>query len=158
MSRRFAGVRNEEGQDVHALAEALHRSAIGLLRGIKAADQETGISPARLSALSVLVFGGPQSLAALASAEGVRPPTMSRLVGELEAGGLVQKSADPGDRRGLVISATARGRRIMLQGRDRRLDLLRQRLAALSPAELAGLRAAAPALLKLATRPEATGA
>ena len=51
MSSRFATTgKAERGRD-HALAEALHRAAIGLLRGIKAADQETGLSPPRLSAL-----------------------------------------------------------------------------------------------------------
>ena len=128
----------------------MHRAAIGLLRGIKVADQETGISPPRLSALSVLVFGGPQSLASLAKAEGVKPPTMSKLVAELEAAGLVEKSPDPKDGRGLVIVATSKGRRIMLQGRDRRLAILKQRLALISRADIARLEAAAPLLLELA--------
>jgi DNA-binding MarR family transcriptional regulator len=153
MSRRFAKVGNPgRGEDSYALAEALHRAAIGLLRGIKTADQDTGLSPPRLSALSVLVFGGPQSLASLAKAEGVKPPTMSRLVAELEHEGLVEKSADPRDGRGLVIAATAQGRKIMLQGRDRRLSLLKERLGRLNAREIARLTAAAPALLKIAVR------
>jgi DNA-binding MarR family transcriptional regulator len=153
MSRRFAKIRKEgQGEEAHRLAEALHRAAIGLLRGIKTADQETGLSPPRLSALSVLVFAGPQSLASLAKAEGVKPPTMSKLVAELEADGLVEKSPDPEDRRGLVIAATALGRKIMLQGRDRRLALLQDRLAPLSAREIALLSSAAPVLLKIAAR------
>lgn len=141
-----------QGDDAHALAEALHRAAIGLLRGIKTADQETGLSPPRLSALSVLVFAGPQSLASLATAEGVKPPSMSKLVADLEQEGLVEKAADPDDRRGLVIAATSQGRKIMLQGRDRRLALLRERLARLNAKELAQLADAAPVLLKVAAR------
>ena len=151
MSRRFAREKNA-GQGEHSLAEALHRAAIGLLRGIKTADQETGLSPPRLSALSVLVFAGPQSLASLAKAEGVKPPTMSKLVAELEHEGLVEKSADPKDRRGLVIAATAQGKKIMLQGRDRRLALLKQRLSRLDAKEIARLADAAPVLLKIAAR------
>jgi DNA-binding MarR family transcriptional regulator len=153
MSRRFAKAgKAGQGGDAHQLAEALHRAAIGLLRGIKTADRETGLSPPRLSALSVLVFAGPQSLASLAKAEGVKPPTMSKLVAELEAEGLVEKSADPRDRRGLVIAATARGRKIMLQGRDRRLALLKERLGRLDARETALLAGAAPVLLKIASR------
>ena len=153
MSNRFDGrARSGEGGGAHALADALHRSAIGLLRGIKVADQEAGVSPVRLSALSVLVFAGPQSLASLAVAEGVKPPTMSKLVAELEAEGFVEKSPDPDDKRGLVIAATARGKKIMLQGRDRRLALLRKRLSGLSRSEIAQLTSAAPVLLKLAAR------
>ncbi len=151
MSSRIAARERKAGEAAsHSLAEMLHRGAIGLLRGIKVADQETGVSPQRLSALSVLVFGGPQSLVSLATAEGVKPPTMSKLVAELESIGLVEKSPDPEDGRGLVIAATARGRKVMLAGRDRRLALLKQRLAGLSEKELARLEAAAPILLKLA--------
>jgi DNA-binding MarR family transcriptional regulator len=153
MSRRFAKVENSgRGEDAYMLAEALHRAAIGLLRGIKTADQETGLSPPRLSALSVLVFGGPQSLASLAKAEGVKPPTMSKLVAELEHEGFVEKSADPADGRGLVIAATAQGKKVMLQGRDRRLALLKQRLGRLNAREIARIAAAAPVLLKIAAR------
>jgi DNA-binding MarR family transcriptional regulator len=153
MSSRFATRERRAGKAAnHSLAEMLHRGAIGLLRGVKVADQETGVSPQRLSALSVLVFGGPQSLASLATAEGVKPPTMSKLVAELENIGLVEKSPDPQDGRGLVIAATARGRKVMLAGRDRRLALLTHRLAGLSERELARLEAAAPVLLKLARR------
>ncbi len=154
MSTRISDTRKAagKGEDRHALAEALHRGAIGLLRGIKVADQETGISPPRLSALSVLVFAGPQSLASLAAAEGVKPPTMSKLVVELEAEGLVEKSPDAKDRRGLVIIATPQGRKVMLAGRDRRLALLKERLAGLSDREIAQLQSAAPALLKLSAK------
>jgi DNA-binding MarR family transcriptional regulator len=153
MSRRIARVTSAgQSGDVHKLAEALHRAAIGLLRGIKTADQETGLSPPRLSALSVLVFAGPQSLASLAKAEGVKPPTMSKLVAELEHEGLVAKSANPHDRRGLVIAATTQGRKIMLQGRDRRLALLEKRLDHLSTREIARLADAAPILLRIAAR------
>ena len=153
MSRRFAKTgKTGQAAAAHRLAEALHRAAIGLLRGIKTADQETGLSPPRLSALSVLVFAGPQSLASLAKAEGVKPPTMSKLVAELEAEGLVEKSPDPEDRRGLVIAATAQGRKIMLQGRDRRLALLKARLGRLNATEIALLADAAPVLLKIAAR------
>ena len=152
MSRRFADAHGPGEVDPHKLAEILHRASIGLLRGIKTADQETGLSPPRLSALSVLVFAGPQSLASLAKAEGVKPPTMSKLVADLEQEGLVEKSADPEDRRGLIITATSRGRKLMLQGRDRRLQLLKERLGRLSPREISRLAAVAPVLLRIAAK------
>jgi DNA-binding MarR family transcriptional regulator len=135
---------------VDALAEMLHRGAIGLLRGVKVADAETGVSPPRLSALSVLVFGGPQSLKSLAIAEGVKPPSMSVLVADLEASGLVAKASDPEDARGVVISATNAGRKLMLEGRARRLAILEARLAGLTKDERRALAQAAPVLLKLA--------
>jgi DNA-binding MarR family transcriptional regulator len=155
MSSRFVNVTEPDarrGEGADALADMLHRGAIGLLRRIKTVDQETGVSPPRLSALSVLVFGGPKSLAALAQAEGVKPPTMSKLVAEMEAAGLVAKSPDPRDGRGLVIAATPNGRKVMLKGRDRRLALLKQKLAELTVEERRQLEKAAPLLMKLAAR------
>jgi DNA-binding MarR family transcriptional regulator len=77
---------------------------------------------------------------------------MSKLVAELEYEGLVEKSADPKDGRGLVIAATAQGKKVMLQGRDRRLALLKERLGRLNAREIARIAAAAPILLKIAAR------
>ena len=62
-----------------------HHCAIRLLRQLRMVDEAQGFSGPRASALSVLVFRGPQSLRSLAEAEGVKPPTMSRLVKALQA-------------------------------------------------------------------------
>src|SRR3954463_14052103 len=62
------------------LADRLHSTAIHLLRRVRKQDVAIGQGPARLSALSVLVFGGPKTLGELAAAEQVKPPTMSRIV------------------------------------------------------------------------------
>lgn len=132
------------------VAERLHSAAIRLLRSVRVADEETGLSAPRLSALSVLVFGGPMSLSALAKAEQVTAPTMSKLVADLEAEGLVAKRADKADRRGLRIEVTAKGRRLMSEGRRRRLTLLRARLEKLRPEERAKLEEAAGLMLRLA--------
>ena len=61
------------------LAARIHAAALHLLRRLAQEDRATGVSPARLSALSVLVFGGPRTIGALAAAEGVTPPTMTRV-------------------------------------------------------------------------------
>lgn len=132
------------------VAVALHRAAIRLLRAVRAADAETGVSPPKLSALSVLVFGGPQSLSSLARAEQVTPATMSKLVSALEADGLVRKRADRTDKRGVRIEVTAQGRDLMEEGRKRRLSLLNQRLAKLTRAERAVLADAAALMLRVA--------
>jgi DNA-binding MarR family transcriptional regulator len=129
--------------DPSQVAERLHSAAIRLLRRVRAADAETGLSGPKLSALSVLTFGGPQSLSSLARAEQVRAPTMSKLVADLETEGLVHKRADKTDRRGVRIEVTAKGRGLMEAGRRRRLAMLRRRFAGLSSAELRTLAAAA---------------
>ncbi len=131
---------------VAADLDQLHRLAIALLRGVKVEDGRARVGPALLSALSVLTFGGPQSLGALARAEGVRPPTMSRLVDGLERAGLAHRHADPDDARGLRIEATTRGRSLLLAGRARRLRRLAAAAKALTPRARARLAAAIPAL------------
>src|ERR1700748_2128073 len=95
------------------LADRLHSTAIHLLRQVRAVDAATGIAPARLSALSVLVFGGAISLYGLAKAEQVRPPTMSRVVNALEAEGLARRRTNDQDRRAVVIEATEKGTAIL---------------------------------------------
>ncbi len=133
------------------IATSLHRAAIRLLRTVRVADDETGISAPKLSALSVLTFGGAMSLSALARAEQVTPATMSKLVSDLEAEGLVAKRADSEDRRSVRIEVTVRGRALMEEGRKRRLALLQKRLAKLTRDDRILLDRAAEIMLKLSS-------
>jgi len=105
------------------IADQLHSAAIHLLRRVRLRDRESGIGPAQLSALSVLVFGGPKSLGELADAEQVRPPTMSRIVAGLERSGLVRRE-DTEDGRRVCLTATPKGVALMWEGRQRRVDSL----------------------------------
>ena len=107
--------------------------------------------PAQLSALSVLVFGGPRTLTELAAAEQVRPPTMTRIVQSLEAGGLVRRVRDSSDRRVHRLHATAKGRRVMHRGRERRVASLAALLDRLSRDEISRVHEAA-ALVESAIR------
>lgn len=118
------------------IADHLHSAAIHLLRSLRKQDEATGVTAPRLSALSVLVFGGPLTLGELAAAEQVRPPTMSRLVSSLEAEGLVLREGDAADRRVVRVRATPAGVRVLQEGRGRRVTSLAQRLRALDPREL----------------------
>lgn len=106
-------------------------------------DPATGVPPAQLSALSVLVFGGARTLGELAAAEQVRPPTMTRIVQALEADDLVRRERDPRDGRVHRLHATAKGRRVMQRGRERRVENLAALLARLSPDEVEQVREAA---------------
>lgn len=101
------------------------------------------ISPARASALSVLVFGGARSLGELAADERVTPATMSKLVSALESERLVRRYPDVNDARAIRIEATAKARRILERGRARRLDLLERLLAEASAEEVDAVRTAA---------------
>jgi DNA-binding MarR family transcriptional regulator len=133
-------------------ADRLHAAAIHLLRRVREADREAALSPARLSVLSVLVFGGAQTPGRLAAIEQVRPPTMTRLVQGLEADKFVRRRRRSTDRRSVVIEATPRGRRVLEAARRRRLDLLAHLIGACSDRELRMLRAAAEIMERAARR------
>jgi DNA-binding MarR family transcriptional regulator len=125
--------------DAEAIADRLHSAAIHLLRRLRREDSTSGLSAPRLSALSVIVFGGPLTLGELANAEQVRPPTMTRLVSALEDAGLVAREADPEDKRLTRIRATAKGRALLSQGRARRVAALTDEVRALASNERADL-------------------
>lgn len=131
------------------VGDRLHSAAIHLLRWLREADRASPLPAARLSALSVIVHAGPLSLKALADAEQVRPPTMSRLVGRLVDDGLVLRERDPDDGRGIRIRATERGRGILEDGRRRRMRLLDGALQGLDDGERKALAAGVDVLERL---------
>lgn len=131
---------------LNTVANRLHSAAIHLLRSARVADRETGLSPERLSLLSVLVYAGPQSLGDLARAEQVSRPAISRTVKALVEAGLVRRKRDERDRRIVTAHATARGRRLMETGRRRRLERIAAGLQHLSAADLRQLEQAAEIL------------
>ena len=122
-------------RQIQDMATGLHAASIRLLRLLRREDQEAGLSGPRLSALSVIVFAGPLSLAELAAAEQVKPPTMSRIVEALVRSGLVWREPDPVNRRMIRISATAEGAKLLEAGRERRVRALVQRLHRLADSE-----------------------
>jgi DNA-binding MarR family transcriptional regulator len=134
--------------EIEQLADRLHSTAIHLLRLVRVQDARSGIGPAQLSALSVIVFGGAVSLNDLARAEQVRPPTMSRIVDGLETAGLARRRAHPTDRRAVMIEATEKGTAILQKGRKLRVRFLASHLAALSRAERDHIEKAVLALQK----------
>jgi DNA-binding MarR family transcriptional regulator len=134
------------------IADRLHSAAIHVLRRVRKEDTASGEGPARLSALSVLLFGGPMTLGQLAAAEQVKPPTMTRIVSGLERSGLVLRTPDPEDARRISIRATAKGTRLLQAARQRRIESLAEHLKTLSDKELALLAEAIPLLEKALSR------
>jgi DNA-binding MarR family transcriptional regulator len=136
------------------LAIEVNSLSIHLVRWAKRADADLGVPPARLSALSVLVFGGDRTITALADAELVTLPTMSRVVAGLEEMGLARRVPNPDDARSVVIRATATGRRLMQRGRQARVDRLTRVLEAVPASERTtverGLRLLRDALTEVA--------
>jgi DNA-binding MarR family transcriptional regulator len=136
-------------QDLAKVSRALHSVAIHLLRNVRVQDSSLGIGPAQLSALSVIVFGGPRSLRELAEVEQVRPPTMSRIVDALVKQELAKREINGSDRRSIAISPTQKGIQIMKEGRDRREKRLIELLKSLKTNEIEEIGRAAESLARV---------
>ena len=135
---------------VRETAQDLNSGAIHLLRGMREIDKAAGLTPARLSALSVLVFGGPCPLGRLAKVEGVTSPTMTRIVDGLCRLGLAARTGHPDSSTIVLVEATPRGREVMTAAAGRRVDAIVDALAQLPPADRRVLGQAAPILRRLA--------
>lgn len=131
------------------LADRLHSAAIHVLRRVRKEDESTGEGPARLSALSVLVFAGEKTLGELAAIEQVKPPTMSRIVAGLEGSGLIVISRDLKDARRMRIRASSKGITLLRAARAKRIASLAGQLQKLPTAELAKLQQTAEVLRNL---------
>jgi DNA-binding MarR family transcriptional regulator len=132
--------------DATDIADRLHSAAIHLLRRVRREDLQTGLSAARMSALSVIVFKEPISIGRLAEAEQVRSPTMSQIVDELVDEGLVERVPSPDDARATLVRTTPRGADLLHASRRRRVAVLAEELAGLPPEDLATLARAAEIL------------
>lgn len=130
------------------VADRLHSAAIHLLRRARRTDPLTGVSPAQLSALSVLM-SGPKTLGDLAAAEQVRPPTMSRLVSEMERAGVARKVTDREDARVVRVHATPKGLRALSRGRAMRIESIEKLMTELGRDELLNVERAVGAIEKL---------
>jgi len=135
------------------LADRLHSAAIHLLRRLRIQDLASGIGPAKLSALSVLVFSGrPLTLAELAAAEQVKNPTMSRLIAAMEHDRLVRIAPAKTDARSILITPTQRGKALLLAGKKRRVESLAKALNACAEPDLDSLERSAELLNEVIRR------
>ena len=131
------------------LAARLAGLSTVLQRHLARADAGDGLTRARLSALALLVMGGPKTLGQLAAAEHIRPPTMTRLVHAMEADGLVAREPNPADRRSIIIRATSGGERALTRGRARQIAPLADGISGLAGSERRQLEEAADLLGRL---------
>lgn len=134
-------------QDVE-LAHAL-RLAVGRLARRLRQRTLGGLTPSQLSVLASLDRYGPLTLGALAEVEGVAPASISGIVSRLGDKGLVERAANPGDRRSFLVELTKPGGQLLQRGRGERTALLAARLRNLSSAERDTLAAAVALLERL---------
>lgn len=132
--------------DIERLAFDLHSAMLHMMRRVRREDEAAGLSAPRMSVLSVVHFGGPRTIGEIARMEQVSAPTMTRLVAGLEADGYIRRERSRTDARATVIHATPRGKRVMEQGRSRRVAFLARQLRTLDAETLGALVTAAAAL------------
>jgi DNA-binding MarR family transcriptional regulator len=131
------------------IAALLHDQFSRLTRQLRNLELPQGMTPERLSALSVIEKRGPISVTALADKEMVRPATMSRMVSALVDEGLVKRAEDKNDGRGVLVSTTPKGRRAYVKAQQLRLQHFAEALESLSPEQLDAMRSLAAALARL---------
>jgi DNA-binding MarR family transcriptional regulator len=136
------------------LATALRISVSRLARRLRAQRTTSGMTEAvlsetQLAALSALEVHHAMTPGELAEHEKVQPPSMTRVIAVLEERNLVLRSAHPTDRRQVILTVTEEGRAVVQRVRRRKDAWLARRLAELTAAERATLRAAVPILEKL---------
>ncbi len=110
--------------DLMHIANALHSLSIHLLRRARSADKTSGLTPERLSLLSVLAYAGPQSVNRLSEIEGISPPAISRSVASLEKMGLITRARSNSDNRGVIVRIAPKGKRLMEAGRRKRVEAI----------------------------------
>ncbi|MGH2734485.1 MAG: MarR family winged helix-turn-helix transcriptional regulator, partial [Actinomycetota bacterium] len=112
-------------------------------------QSEADITPSMLSALSNIEYRQPVTLGALAVAERVTPPTMTKIVARLERAGLIMRSPDPDDKRVGLLTLSSEGVRFIARNRSAKNAYLAQKLRQLSPEEVARLEAAVEVIEKI---------
>jgi DNA-binding MarR family transcriptional regulator len=127
------------------------RLRLGITRTARRLRQEAGgeLSPTLAAALATIARHGPLTPSELAARERVQRPTATRLLARLEAPGLVERTADPGDRRSSLVAVTPAGEALLAQVRTRKDAYLARRLRSLSPEERATLRRASEILERM---------
>ncbi|QGK68583.1 MarR family transcriptional regulator [Allosaccharopolyspora coralli] len=126
-----------------ALTGRLRVAVVRLTRRLRAQTPDDAVTLTQLSAMASLRKSGTASPGELAAQEGVRPPSMTRVIAALEDKGLVTRHAHPTDRRQAIVELTEAGHARIedeVHARERWLDL---RLAELDDEERAVLSRAA---------------
>ncbi|MDT4891847.1 MAG: hypothetical protein QOE97_882 [Pseudonocardiales bacterium] len=132
------------------LAATLRPSLLRLTRIVRNQRVDMSVTLTQLSAMATLLKHGPMSAGELAAAERVQPPSMTKVLANLEERALIRRETHPADKRQAIVSITEAGTALLDDERRSRDAWLSQQLAKLTPDERALLRNVVPVLDKLA--------
>ena len=115
-------------------AARLRRAVTRMNRKLRASSLG-GISPAQASMLASIDKLERPSLGDLALAEQIQPPSVTRVVRDMERRGLITTIVDQNDRRTTRVGLTSHGRKELNAIRQRKTEFLERKLNALSIAD-----------------------
>ena len=132
-------------------AAAELRACLGpLVRRLRQVHLDGELTLSQISVLVQLEREGPASPGELARLEDIRPQSMGATVATLADRGLVSRSADPADKRRVVVALTAQGRRALQGVRQQKAKRLARAIGdEFTAAEQAQLVEAIPLLERL---------
>jgi len=132
------------------LASQLRPALLRLTRLVRNQRVDTSVTLTQLSAMATLSKNGSMSAGELAAFERVQPPSMTKVLANLEERGLVQREVHPTDRRQAVLEITPAGEALLDSERRSRDAWLTRQLATLSAEDRALIQRAIPIMEKLA--------
>lgn len=132
------------------LASQLRPALLRLTRLVRNQRVDMSVTLTQLSAMGTLRKSGPMSAGELAACERVQPPSMTKVLANLEERGLVRRDVHPTDRRQVVLAITPAGEQLLASERRSRDEWLTRRLGTLTPEERALVQRTIPILEKLA--------
>lgn len=131
--------------------ELASRLRLAITRTARRLRQTAGgdLGPSQLAALATIERHGPLAAGELAEREGIKPPTATRILANLERAGLVARVTDPTDRRSSILTVTGDGRGLLRRLRARKTAYLAQQLQDLPEDDVAALARAADVLERM---------
>ncbi len=130
-------------------AVRLRATVLRLARRLRRTDVGAALGPSAADVLGSVARAGALGMAPLATMEHLNPTMLSRIVGGLERGGLVARSADAADARSVVVAVTDKGRRLHAAMQLERTEVLADAIGCLAGEDRAALLLALPALERL---------
>jgi DNA-binding MarR family transcriptional regulator len=131
------------------LAKQLGLRIISITQFLTRRMQHEVLTSSQATILTLLQDGRAWRLSDLASATGVRPPSMTELISRMERQGWLHKMDTAHDRRGVAVTINEEGRMILQALNRRQVDLIAGRLALLSDEEKRIIEQALPVLDRL---------
>lgn len=132
-------------EDAHDVAMSVAKLNRRLRR-----ERRSALTPTQLSILSTVNRVEPATPGAIAADEGVKPPSVTRILNQLADSGYITRLSHPDDGRQVLVKISEEGRNRLAEERRRRDAWLQEQLHDLNEEERELLRHTAPILIRLA--------